>query len=74
MSDYDPTSAAREVNLVVTAFVPRVVRAGLYESAYELERSYRERLALLECDEAYIESALAFGRTLPRASDRRSNR
>jgi hypothetical protein len=50
------------VNLVVTAFVLRLVRTGLYEAADELEQSYRDRLRLLECDVVYIESALAFGR------------
>jgi hypothetical protein len=46
----------------VTVFVPRLVQSGLYEITYEVERSYRERLRLLDCDEAYIESVMAFGR------------
>lgn len=47
---------------VVTALVLRLVRTGLYEHSDKLKRSYRERLRLLDCDEAYIESVLAFGR------------
>jgi hypothetical protein len=39
-----------------------VARTGLYESPYELERSYRERLRLVNCEEAYIERVMAFGR------------
>jgi hypothetical protein len=59
---YDPKAAPRVVNEVVTAFVLRLVRTGPYESSFELERSYRERLRLLDGDEAYIESVMAFGR------------
>jgi hypothetical protein len=40
----------------------RLVPIGHYESAYENERSYRERLRLQQCDAVYIESAIAFGR------------
>jgi hypothetical protein len=55
MTTYDPKAAPREVNPVVTTFVLLLVRTGLSERPYELERSYRERLRLLDCDEGYRE-------------------
>jgi hypothetical protein len=66
MCAYDPKMAPRAVNLVVTAFVLRLVRTDLYEGPYELERSYRERLRPLDCDEAYMESAMSFSSSCPR--------
>jgi hypothetical protein len=62
MAAYDPKTTPREVNLIVTAWVLRLVWAGLYETSYELERSYRERLRLVDCDEVYVESAVTFGK------------
>jgi hypothetical protein len=50
------------VNLVVAVFVPRLVLTGLYDGGRDAERKCRERIRLLGCGPAYIESAIAFGR------------
>jgi hypothetical protein len=50
------------VKEVVAAFIARLVLNGLYETTCEVEWSYRERLELLGCDGAFIESAIENGR------------
>lgn len=62
MSPYDPMTAHRSVNEVVAACAIRLLHTGLFESMYDADSGYRERLRELGCQDEYIESAMVYAR------------